>query len=86
MIDWRQVVNELTVVSTAPRTTGGWGIRSANLLPVGWVHIAHFDARDDVVDWFGPVLDETEEFIQIEVWESSLTFGKDAVLITRGRA
>ena len=85
-VDWNETVRQLTDVTVATATTGGWGIRSANLLPVGWAHVAVFDANKEVTDWFGPVLNETSELITVEVWGSPMTFLKDHTLITRGRA
>lgn len=54
-------------------------------LPYGWVQVTHIPFSDgDFADaWTGPVVDENEHFIRLEVWHFNMTFPKRECVIKR---
>jgi hypothetical protein len=54
-------------------------------LAYGWVAVTYFIFRDSDLteEWTGPVLEETDERICIEVWGEPMTFSKDRITIRR---
>lgn len=62
----------------------GVGSVRAGYLPAGWVSLVHFRHDLDVgTEYHGPVLEENEQGIRIEVWGEPLTFLKANCAITR---
>jgi hypothetical protein len=59
--------------------TSGSGHISAGNLPAGWVSVRDWKYSED---WHGPIVEQTDDMIMVEVWGKHLAWFKDDLTIT----
>lgn len=74
------------IAHEAPKPATGYaGFVITSRLPEGWAQITYFprSGSDRNDTYLGPVLDEDDWNIRIEVWDSPMTFSKTKCIIDR---
>lgn len=74
-------VESVSVVPRHPTRTGSQTFMTAAELPSGWMQVTHFYDRDNPDFYAGPLLSETADVIEVEVYGEPLRFWKRNCLI-----
>lgn len=74
---------DLDVEAILASGTGAFGAPLRADLPDGWVAIDYLLTPDDVSSYHGPVREETEASITVEVYGTNIVFPKRLVVVTR---
>lgn len=83
------IVEAALTAAVESNRSGFPGSMRADILPTGWVQVAYFpypnnpELKDVTTEYVGPLLEENDDYLLIDVFGSSMTFPKDRVLITR---